>query len=344
MSGFEVDAAGRGRQGSIFSPGDLVRARFRVEELIGRGGMGEVYRVENLSSGDVLALKVVQPDLLGSSRTRTRFEREVDHTRRISHPNVVRIVDFFHEPPPGDLDAEPMPCLVMEYLAGETLADHLARRGPMSSEEATPLLCQMAAALSAAHRVGIVHRDLKPDNVFLVPPSSEESERGPRVVLTDFGVAREERPGSLDESELTATDVLLGTPDYMAPEQLDLEEAIPASDIYALGLVAYQMVTGHLPFEDERPLEALFRRVREKAPPIRLHDPEVDPGFEAAVMNCLARDPRNRTSDAQDFLRELDPSSPLRVRRGPRPEHLAAVGVVLALVVAVAILVWLYAG
>lgn len=355
----------RGRDG-LYAPGDLVRARFRIEELIGRGGMGEVYRVEDLSSGERLAIKVIQPELLGSTKTRARFAREVEHTRRITHPNVVHIDDLFYEPPPDDPDGEPMPCLVMEHLRGETLADRLGRRGALTVEEARPLVCQMAAALAAAHRAGIVHRDLKPDNVFLVPAGAEaedgetavgeaadseaadadrpRADRTERVVLTDFGVAREEQAQDLDESQLTGTDVLLGTPAYMAPEQLDLEEAIPASDLYALGLVAYQMVSARLPFEGDQPLETLLRRVREPPTPLREHCPGIDPEFEATVMHCLERDPRRRPDDAEDVIRQLDPRSPLLRRRGPRTEHLVFAGIVVALVAITALLVWFYAG
>ena len=242
------------------------------------------------------------PDLLGSGKAISRFQREMRWTQRIQHPNVIDVKDFLLVPY-GDVE---LPCLVMELLEGESLVDRLERLGVMSPEEAKPIVCQMAAALDAAHRAGIVHRDLKPANVILVPRDSADG--SPRVVLTDFGVAREDKNTDLrdDSQSLTASNVILGTPDYLAPEQLELEEALPSSDLYALGLCFYQMVTGALPFEGNSPLEAVFQRVQQPAPSPRTKNPDLDSDTERVILRCLERDPKDRYRTGAEIIRDLD--------------------------------------
>lgn len=313
---------------ATFSDGALIDGRFRITELLGRGGLSEVYRAvatestDDLPAGEEVALKVVMPDLLGSGKAISRFKREMRWTQRIGHPNVVAVKEFLmidH----GDVE---LPCLVMELLEGESLVDRLERLGVMSPEEAKPIICQMAAALDAAHRAGIVHRDLKPANVFLVPRKSFDGEvdggaddsadgwaddsgdDSPRVVLTDFGVAREDTSTDVrdDSQSLTASNVILGTPDYLAPEQLELEEALPASDLYALGLCFYQMVTGRLPFEADSPLEAVFQRVQQPAPSPRTKNPDLDADTERVILRCLEREPKDRYRTGGEIIRDLD--------------------------------------
>ena len=332
---------------SLFAAGDLIRARFRVTELLGAGGMAEVYKAEDLSTGRRVALKVVLPELLGSEKTRTRFEREVEWTRGIDHPNVIRIHELLHLPAPaGRVSRDSIPCVVMEFLRGQTLADRLEAQGPIDCIAARPIVCQVAAALAAAHRRRIVHRDLKPDNIFLEP-----DDRSERVVLTDFGVARkiDRWSGDPDASaeSLTASNILVGTPDYMAPEMLDLEEAIPASDTYALGLVFYEMVTGRRPFDTDLPLQALFKRVRQPVPSPAEIRPDLDPVCERVILDCLRRKPGDRFSDVEDVIRELDgPDSAylLPPLRRIRKEHFFVAGMVLGIVLAVILVVVLYAG
>ena len=356
-----------------FAEGSLVDHRFRIVELLGRGGLSEVYRAvvtvasSELRAGEEVALKIVMPDLLGSDKAVSRFRREMRWTRRINHPNVIDVKDFLllaH-------DGLELPCLVMELLEGESLVDHLERGGVMSGEEAKPVICQMAAALDAAHRAGIVHRDLKPANVLLVPRSeanghgvsesggeglgtgdskeSSASQGSHRVVLTDFGVAREDKSADLrdDSQSLTASNVILGTPEYLAPEQLELEEALPASDLYALGLCFYQMVTGSLPFEGNSPLEAVFQRVQQPAPSPRLKKPDLDPEIERVILRCLERDPKDRYRTGAEIIRDLDggKSDYLVKPTQPRPGAEVWVSVVtLGILILVAIiLVLIYA-
>ncbi|MEM1202769.1 MAG: serine/threonine-protein kinase [Acidobacteriota bacterium] len=320
---------------TLFAPGELVDHRFRVKGLVGKGGMGEVYRAEAVETGETVALKIVLPDLLGSEKTRARFENEVQWTRSISHPNVIAIRDFFKVPGslPGDAS---IPCLVMEFVEGECLADVLEERGPMPCSEAAPLVRQMASALDAAHQHNIVHRDLKPANVLLVPEDGET-----RVVLTDFGVARK-----LSEDSFSASNVILGTPEYLAPEILELESAIPASDIYALGLVFFEMVTGERPFVGENALDALFQRVNEPAPSPRGRVPSLKRTCERVILRCLERRPEDRYARASDLVADLDagdgdePGSAI-----PRlsEEQKVLAGAALFVLLMVGLLVWFYA-
>jgi len=283
------------------NPDDVLCERYRVVRMIGRGGMGEVYEAVDLGSGERVAVKTVLAKFLGSSKVIARFRREIDLSRRISHPNVLRIQDVFELPPNGeDPDAPQMaaPCMVMEYLEGETLADRLEQGRLVRPDEARGLVIQMARALAAAHHAEVVHRDLKPDNVFLVDNGGQT-----RVVLTDFGVAR---PNSAEEDSFTATDVIVGTPTYMAPEQLELEEALPASDIYTLGLVVYQMITGRFPFEADTAIQVVFMRVQQDPVPPRHHMPELDESWEDLIMRCLERDPKERIADAEEIVALLE--------------------------------------
>ncbi len=286
--------------GRIFSSGDVIDGRYRVVRLVGTGGMGEVYEAEGLEAGERVAIKSVLPDLRGNRKIMARFEREAELSRLISHSSVLRIFEVLKTSIPGDDGSDPEPCMVMELLTGETLADRLIDRRTVEPEAAVPMACQMASGLTAAHRAGVVHRDLKPDNVFLVPEGEET-----RVVLTDFGVAKRSAAPSRDEA-LTASNVLLGTPDYMAPEQLDLDKATPASDIYALGLVMFEMLTGKRPFEADTALKMVFKRVEEEPPSPRIHLPDLDPRWEEVILRCLARNPEDRYAEAQDLIRVLE--------------------------------------
>jgi len=271
--------------------------------------MGEVYEAEDRKRGEMVALKTVLPKLMGSAKVIARFRREIELSRRISHPNVLKIYDVFElRSQVGEIDSRlaSSPCMVMEFLAGKTLADRLQEDGRMPAAEARPLVCQMAAALAAAHRAGVVHRDLKPDNIFLVPTAGN----GIRVVLTDFGVARPNKPNG-DDSTFTATDVIVGTPTYMAPEQLELEEAMPASDIYTLGLVIYEMITGTFPFQGDTAIQVVFKRIQEDPTPPRHIVPDLDDTWDDLIRRCLERDPKRRLAHAEDIVGILEGSQAL---------------------------------
>lgn len=284
-------------------PGDLLRERYKIIRLVGRGGMGEVYEAQDLEKEMRVAVKTVLSKLLGSVKVIARFRREIELSKRISHANVLQIHDVFELPLANqdpNLPRGTSPCMVMEYLEGKSLADRLGDSGPISTDEARGLVIQMARALAAAHHADVVHRDLKPDNIFLVPQGDGQT----RVVLTDFGVARPNSPEQ--EESFTATDVIVGTPTYMAPEQLELEEALPASDIYTLGLVIYEMLTCKFPFVGETAIQIVFMRVQEDPIPPRRHMPELDDTWDGLIMRCLERDPKERISEAEQIVDILE--------------------------------------
>jgi len=227
---------------SVFSPQDVVSGRFKIVRFIGKGGMGEVYEAQDLELRVRVALKAIRPEISSDPVTISRFRHEIQLARKVTHPNVCRIFDLGHHSLSSGVE---ITFLTMELLEGETLAERLRRQVRLPTEEALPLVEQMAEALAAAHEARVIHRDFKPSNVILVP-----SETKTRAAVTDFGVARALEPIASEAFSglLTTPDQLVGTPPYMAPEQLEGSEATPATDFYALGLVMYEMVTGKLPF------------------------------------------------------------------------------------------------
>lgn len=295
-----------------FEMGEDVAGRYRVVRRIARGGMGEVYEVEDHELGGRVALKTIRPEMADEQWSVGRFRREIQLARQVTHPNVCRIFDVsYHEA------GERVVFLTMELLVGETLAERLARDGPLPPDRASLLARQLASALDAAHGAGVIHRDFKSNNVMLVPlaassarspESGEEIENLPaerlRAVVTDFGLARGAGDGGL-AATLALDGVSLGTPDYLAPEQVEGGEITPAADVYAFGLVLYEMVTGRLPFSGDTALATAVKRVREDPPSPRTHVPELDAGWERAILGCLERDPADRFATAGEALRSM---------------------------------------
>jgi eukaryotic-like serine/threonine-protein kinase len=281
------------------SAGSVVSQRFRILRFLGEGGMGQVYEALDTELDCRVALKTIRPDISADQRVLSRFKQEVQLSRRITHPNVCRMFDIQrHVPADADGTASGFTFLTMELLAGETLADMLDRRRRLSTAEALPLVLQMIEALSAAHQAGVVHRDFKPGNVMLVPTNSTI-----RVVVTDFGLARAVLPDGQTSAAQAARTVTgnagpIGTLVYMAPEQLERGEATPASDIYALGLVMYEMVTGQRPFADPIPFAEASKRTKQAAPSPRILVPDLDPAWEGAIGRCLEREPEARFESA----------------------------------------------
>ena len=316
---------------TVFDVGDVLDGRYRVCRRIASGGMGEVYEVDDQTLHERVALKTVRGDIVEQPVMMERFRREIQLARKITHPNVCRIFDVgFHRPDAGD----PVPFLTMELLPGETLATRLRRHGPIAPRDALPLVEQMAAGLQAAHGAGVIHRDFKSANVMLVPDGGRV-----RVVITDFGLAKAAAGGHHADSTALTGGHALGTPAYMAPEQITGDLVDERADVYALGIVLFEMVTGCLPFDGETPLAMAVKRVTEPAPSPSSLTPDLDTRWVAAITCCLARDPAARFSSPQDVLRGLsgDDSPTMAVRtasqagaRSMRRPRLAW-GVVLAL-------------
>jgi len=274
--------------------GQVVAERYRIVRLLGAGGMGAVYEALDLELDELIALKTFLPTVTQDSNALDRFRREVQIARKVTHPNVCRIFDVGHH---GQFP-ERTAFVTMELLRGETLSAVIRREGPMTPARALPIVRQLADALGAAHRVGVVHRDFKSANVMLAAD---------RAVVTDFGLARMISGETL--ASLTASGVMVGTPAYMAPEQIEGSDVGPAADIYALGCVMYEMVTGHLPFTGDTPLAIAFKRLTEPAPTPRALVPHLDPRWEAVTLRCLERRPEQRFQRADAVLLALDSSS-----------------------------------
>ncbi|HYV86006.1 MAG TPA: protein kinase [Patescibacteria group bacterium] len=290
-----------------FLPGTVVAERYRIVGLLGRGGMGEVYRADDLRLGQAVALKFLPPDLAQDPVRLARFHNEVRLARQVSHPNVCRVHDI------GDVDGQPF--LSMEYVDGEDLSSLLRRIGRLPKDKAVEIARQVCAGLQAAHDQGVLHRDLKPSNVML-------DGRG-RARLADFGLAaaagQAENPGAR-----------AGTPAYMAPELLSGGEASARSDIYALGLVLYELFTGKRVFGG-RTLAEIVRQQEsvEPTPPSTLVE-DFDPVVERVILRCLEKDPKRRPATVVAVAASLPGGDPLAMAllagETPSPEMVAAAG------------------
>jgi serine/threonine protein kinase len=263
--------------------------QYRLERRLGRGGMGAVYLAHEFALDRDVALKVLPPELASTPQMQERFRREARIAARLSHPNIVPLYTF------GEVSG--LVYFVMGYVAGDSLASLLKREGPYSPEEARMLLVALCDALDYAHRQGIVHRDIKPDNILLDTASGAP-------LLTDFGIAKP----SFAEAELTATGQLIGTPHYMSPEQAQGRTDVDArSDIYSLGLVAYEMISGSRPFDGESLMESLAQRLTRDAKPLSSVASGVPSDIALAVDRCLQRDVTKRWSDAKSLREALLP-------------------------------------
>src|SRR5207245_1818256 len=256
-----------------FLPGRLLAGRYRIIALLGVGGMGEVYRADDLTLGQSVALKFLPDDAAHDEALLERFRNEVRIARRISHPNVCRVYDI------GETANQVF--LSMEYVDGEDLSSLVRRIGRLPCDKALAIARKICAGLAAAHDKGVLHRDLKPSNIMI-------DARG-EVLIMDFGLA-----GLAHEIE----DVRSGTPAYMAPEQLVGKEVTARSDIYALGLVLYELFTGKPAFEGNTQDEIM--RVRCESTPHRLSTlvRDLDPAVEMVILRCLEEEPENRPSSA----------------------------------------------
>jgi Protein kinase domain len=290
-----------------FSPGTVLIERYRIVALLGRGGMGEVYRAEDLKLGNVVALKFLPASLQNDVAALAGFHAEVRNARQVSHPNVCRVYDI------GEVNGQHF--LTMEYIDGEDLASLLRRIGRLPADKALETAHQICAGLAAAHDCGLLHRDLKPANIML-------DGRG-RVRITDFGLA-------LSYSDATGRSETAGTPAYMAPEQIGKGEASVRSDIYSLGLVFYELFTGRLPYKADTPIE--WRRAHLESSPRTPSSvvKDIDPVVETAILRCLQKDPALRPSSVRQVAAAFPGGDPLAAALAagetPSPEMVAASG------------------
>ncbi len=284
---------------------------YTLEGEIGRGGMGVVFNARDERLKRQVAVKVLPPDLAFREEIRLRFLREAETAARLSHPHIVPIHSV-GEGPDG------LVYFVMAYVDGESLGAKLKRRGRLPPDEARRIMLETADALGAAHAFGIIHRDVKPDNILL------EGSRG-RVVVTDFGIAKA-LSSTTGSTTLTATGVAIGTPHYMSPEQAAGDREIDGrSDIYSLGVVAYQMLAGELPFQAPTVPGILMKQITERAPLVTDRRPEVPEDLAACVMRSLEKDPEDRWPTADALRRALEARSATmhkpRRSSGPSPSR-----------------------
>jgi hypothetical protein len=292
-----------------FLPGAMLADRYRIVGLLGTGGMGEIYRADDLKLGQAVALKLLPEGLEQNESRLRRFLNEVRIARQVSHPNVCRVYDV--------TEVEGQHFLSMEYVDGEDLASLLRRIGRLPNDKAVEIARQMCAGLAAAHARGIVHRDLKPANIMIDGQG--------QVRITDFGLA------GLAE-QFSGAEIRAGTPAYMSPEQLEAKEVTLRSDIFSLGVVLYELFTGKSPY-DSPTLAKLARRRLESSPPPPSPStlvPDLDPAVERLILRCMERDPNLRPSSALAIAAALPGGDPLAAALAagetPSPEMVAAAG------------------
>ncbi len=289
-----------------FPPGTLLNQRYRIISVLGKGGMGEVYRANDLILGQPVALKFLPPETAGDEMILNRFRNEVRVARQVSHPNVCRVYDL------GEADGQPY--LSMEYVDGEDLSTLLKRIGRLPQDKGVELARQLCAGLAAAHDKGVLHRDLKPANLLI-------NSHG-QLVITDFGLA--------GLAEHVQSDVRSGTPAYMAPEQFAGLEVTRKSDIYSLGLVLYEIFTGKRAHQAETRAELQKLKDSNSAPPISSLVKDLDPAIERVIERCLAPDPAKRPATPLSVSAALPGGDPLAAALAagetPTPEMVAASG------------------
>ncbi len=270
--------------------GTLFARRYEIIEELGQGGMGKVYKVFDKKIKDKVALKLIKPEVASDENTIERFSSELKLARQISHKSVCRMFDISEE--------EGMHYITMEYVSGEDLKNMIRMMGRLSPGQAISIFKQVCEGLAEAHRLGIVHRDLKPSNVMI--------DREGRAKIMDFGIAR-----SVETKGITGVGVIIGTPEYMSPEQVEGKDVDRRSDIYALGVILYEMLTGRVPFEGDTPLSVALKHKTEVPEDMTKVNPQIPRNFSLVVLRCLEKSRETRYQDIEDVLADL-----LKVEQG----------------------------
>src|SRR5918993_3263688 len=267
--------------------GQTLAGKYRIDERLSEGGMGCVYRATHVLMEKALAVKVLHPALAADDNIVARFTREARAASRISHPHAITVTDF------GEAE-NGVVFLVMEYLRGRTLKEVIRSDGPMPLRRAAEIVRQVAGALEAAHNEGVVHRDLKSDNIML-----EETPGGDWAKVLDFGIAKIKETAEGQDPALTAPNLIIGTPQYMSPEQCSQASEIDSrSDIYSLGVIIYELLAGHAPFTGDSPTAIMMQHLQEPPPSLLEERPDLPPEVGRIVARALAKRPEDRFQKA----------------------------------------------
>src|SRR5215469_605179 len=280
-------AAEHARWGGVMEL-EVLGDRYEMQEPIGRGGMATIYRAVDLRMGRVVAAKILREVYSTDPKFVTRFQREARAASALQHPNIVQVFDY------GQSGENYY--IVMEYVDGSDLRRYLKKNGILSNERVVEIAHDVALGLGAAHKLGIVHRDVKPQNIML-------NDQG-LVKLTDFGIASMYK--GAEAERLTTTGMTLGTVQYYAPEQAQGEVVSPAADVYALGIVMYEMLTGRTPFDGDTPVAVAMRHIQDPPTPPSQFNPHIPPALETIIMRCLEKIPEMRYRDGNSLARAIE--------------------------------------
>jgi len=274
--------------------GQVLADKYRIEERLSGGGMGTVYRGTHVLMDKTVAIKVLRPALAADEKIVARFSREARAASKISHPHALSVTDF------GEAE-NGVVFLVMEYLDGLTLKQVIRQEGPMQLPRAVEILRQVGGALDAAHAEGVVHRDLKSDNIMLLSSSGTDYAK-----VLDFGIAKIKKPEGTYDPGLTAPDLVIGTPQYMSPEQCSQSPDIDArSDVYSLGVIVYEMLIGHVPFTGESPTAIMLKHLQHPAPSVLSERSDLPPAIGRVVARALAKAPEDRYKTVGELVEDF---------------------------------------
>ena len=312
-----------------YQSGQTVNGKYEILESLGLGGMSEAYKARDRDSGRLVVVKIPYGGLIGDPATFSRYQRELEIGKRLDHPNIQHLLAD------GRIDDGVAPYLVLEYVDGVLLRDYLAEHAPLPADEAVRITVQLVDALQYCHERGIVHRDLKPENVLIAPDGT--------VKLVDFGIALLRGARRLTYRRLSSG---VGTPDYMAPEQVQGERGDARTDVYAVGVMLYEMLTGEVPYHGDSPLAVMSQRVTTDAPLLTRTRPGLSPQLEAVVWRALRRNPAERYPSMADLCHDLlhldsvaIPEYPAAARPRSNVGHqLVTAGIVLAVLIGLAVI------